>query len=387
MKYLPVEPRVLLTITLLMVHHAWAAPAHIWRGVDLSYVNELEDCGARYRSGGRLMDPYQILSGAGANLVRLRLWHDPDWTDYSTLADVKQSIRRARNSGMQVLLDFHYSDDWAHPGKQLVPRAWSNATSTVELAERLGQYTTEVLTDLLGEGLIPDYVQVGNETNTDLLLTEEVAEDAPVDWQRNAVLLNAGIRAVREFSAKAGVGPGIMLHIAQPENVQPWFDDATNAGVVDFDLIGISYYPKWSSTDFSRISSAVRNIRSRYGKDVVIVETAYPWTLDGADAANNILGQDSLVEGFPASPQGQADFMTALMDSVIRGGGLGVVYWEPAWISTSCTTRWGQGSHWDNAALFNFPDAELLPGAGFLGHNWEHPDQPAPGKAAGNPGD
>ena len=156
-----------------------------------------------------------------------------------------------------------------------------------------------------------------------------------------------------------------MLHIAQPENVRVWFDDGIYAGLDDFDIIGVSYYPKWSSTPFSAIREKVSEFRSRYGSDVVIVETAYPWTLDGNDAAGNLLGEDSLVDGYPASPDGQRRFLEDQQSEVIAGGGLGIVYWEPAWVSSSCRTRWGEGSHWENAALFDF-DNRLLPGAGFL---------------------
>ena len=331
-----------------------------WRGVDLSYVNEMEDCGAEYRIGSTAGDPYRILADAGANMVRLRLWHSPDWTSYGTLADVRKSIRRARRAGMQVLLDLHYSDDWAHPGKQLRPAAWRDAASTADLAMRIHQYTRNTLVELQGDGLLPDFVAVGNEINTDLLIDAEVAEDAPIDWPRNVVLLNAAIDAVRSVDEI-----GIMLHVAQPENVERWFDAAIEAGIHEFDLIGLSYYPKWSSTAFADVEDVIGHFRQKYGRHVAIVETAYPWTLQGNDPAANLLGEDSLVDGYAATPGGQRRFLEDLMQAVMDGGGLGIVYWEPAWVSTSCSTRWGQGSHWENAALFDF-DNRLLESAAFL---------------------
>ena len=206
----------------------------LWRGVDLSYVNEMEDCGAVYRHEGEPADPYAIFANKGANLVRLRLWHDPDWTEYGTLADVTRSIRRARQHEMAVLLDFHYSDDWADPGNQIIPAAWRDAKTTEELAQLLHDYTYETLMTLDEQGLLPEYVQVGNEINTEVLLTEEVPEHTPINWERNVALLNAGMSAVRQVSDDTGKKIGIMLHVAQPENVGPWVDAAAEAGILGF---------------------------------------------------------------------------------------------------------------------------------------------------------
>lgn len=335
-----------------------------WRGVDLSYVNELEACGGRYRDDSGFRDPYAILADAGANVVRLRLWHTPTWTEYSTLADVKRSIRRARDHGMRVLLDFHYSDDWVHPGKQIVPSAWVGQTDQ-ELAASLGEYTESVLMELESEGLLPEFVQIGNETNTDMLIDEEVAEDAPVDWQRNVRFFVSGVTAVRNVERETGSSIEVMIHIAQPENVERWLDGGIEAGLPDFDILGISYYEKWSSMPLTAIGRWVSLARQKYGKDIVIVETAYPWTLDGVDQANNLLGEDSLSSGYPATRRGQQRYLNDLNRAVVENGGLGLVYWEPAWISSDCSTRWGQGSHWENATLFDF-QGRLLPGAGFL---------------------
>lgn len=335
-----------------------------WRGVDLSYVNELEACGARYRDREGYRDPYAILADAGANVVRLRLWHTPTWTNYSTLEDVKVSIRRARALDMKVLLDFHYSDDWVHPGKQIVPAAWAGQ-SDEELAASLGAYTEDVLRELEEEGLLPEYVQIGNETNTDLLIEDEVAEDAAVDWERNVLFFRAGVTAVSRVERDTGKDIGVMLHIAQPENVEPWFDAGAAAGLPDFDIIGLSYYDKWSSAPLESIGPWIARLRAKYAKDVVIVETAYPWTLGSSDQAGNLLGEDSLASGYPATREGQQRYLSALNSAVVDNGGLGIVYWEPAWISSSCNTRWGQGSHWENATLFDFR-GRLLPGADFL---------------------
>jgi arabinogalactan endo-1,4-beta-galactosidase len=156
-----------------------------------------------------------------------------------------------------------------------------------------------------------------------------------------------------------------MLHIAQPENLEPWFAAATQAGVTDFDLIGISYYKKWSKLGMDGLGRTIMRLKRQYKADILLVETAYPWTLDNADTAPNVLGADSLIAEYPATPEGQRRYLLDLTHLVIANGGVGVVYWEPAWVSSRCKTRWGSGSGWDNAALFDF-HGRLLPGADYL---------------------
>jgi arabinogalactan endo-1,4-beta-galactosidase len=162
-----------------------------------------------------------------------------------------------------------------------------------------------------------------------------------------------------------------MLHIAQPENVLPWFDAARAAGVTDFDQIGISYYRKWSTRTLAQLGETIAEARRRYKVDVMVVETAYPFTTAGADAMPNLLGADSLIPGYPATPAGQLKYLRDLTQLVVDAGGNGVVYWEPAWISTSCKTRWGTGSGWENAAWFDLKTHEALPAFTFLGRRYQ----------------
>lgn len=356
---------------------AAAGPADAYRppylGADLSYVNEMEDCGAVYRSGGRVVDPFELFAEEGARLVRLRLWHSPDWTKYGNLDDVIRSSRRARAAGMQVLLNFHYSDDWADPGDQIVPAAWRALEDIDALAEAVYEYTVDVLLDLQRNGVMPNVVQVGNETNTEILLPEPVPEDTPIDWDRNAALLNAGIVGVAEAARLSGTAPRTMLHVAQPENVEPWFDAAFAAGIKDFDLIGISYYPKWSARDMEGLGRTVRRVAHKYGREVIVVETAYPWTLESQDGASNLLGEDALIAGYAASLEGQKRFLVDLTQTVVDAGGTGVVYWEPAWVSTDCSTRWGRGSHWENNTFFDYAATEAHSGFDWLSHAYEAP--------------
>ncbi|MDT0676554.1 glycoside hydrolase family 53 protein [Autumnicola musiva] len=329
-------------------------------GADLSYVNEMEDCGATYYNReGEAEDPYSIFKNAGANLVRVRLWHNPQWTNYSNFDDVKKSISRAKEQGMQVLLDFHYSDNWTDPESQEIPAAWeSKIDDTEALGQLLYDYTYNTLNDLAEAGLLPEIVQVGNEINGMILQKGELAW--PIDWERNSYLINSGIKAVRDISEEKEADIGVMLHIAQPENGLWWFEQATQNGVTDYDWIGLSYYPIWSEYDLNNVASAFKTLINTYNKKLMVVETAYPFIMEDIDAANNILGNDALIEGYPASPQGQLDYLNNLREVIVTAGGEGLVYWEPAWVSTGCNTQWGTGSHWDNATLFDHDNKATL---------------------------
>ncbi|HKK78468.1 MAG TPA: glycosyl hydrolase 53 family protein [Phaeodactylibacter sp.] len=325
-----------------------------YRGADLSYVNEMEDCGAvYYDEQGEEKSPYQIFEEAGTDLVRLRLWHNPDWTDYSDFEDVKKAIAKAKSLDMEVLLDFHYSDDWADPQKQKVPAAWLPVVGNMQvLGDSVYNYTFTVLEKLHESDLMPEFVQVGNETNIEILQDPD-GEYGQINWGRNAFLINKGLQAVRDAATQFDEEVQSFLHIAQPENALWWFEEAQQHGVTDYDWIGISYYPKWSEYGLNELPAAIKTLTATYGKQLMVVETAYPYTLDNADAAGNILGQDAVIPGYAISPQGQYDYLRALEQKIIEGGGSGLIYWEPAWVSTSCSTRWGQGSHWDNATSFD----------------------------------
>jgi arabinogalactan endo-1,4-beta-galactosidase len=330
-------------------------------GGDLSYVNEVEDAGAKYQRNNSSVDPYGLFAEKGCNLIRLRLWHTPSINRYSGLEDVKKSIRRAKSANMRVLLDFHYSDIWADPGRQNIPKAWANITDQQLLGDSLYNYTLNTLVGLDKENLLPEMVQVGNEINSEILQPEGKSKPN-IDWKRNAFLLNRGISAVREASRLTGKKIEVMLHIAQPENAIKWFADANTNGIEPYDWIGISYYPLWSTVKSNDLPYFINNLVTTHKKQLIVVETAYPHTLTNADPANNILDDKALVPGYPATPAGQKQYMIDLVKLIVQGGGAGLVYWEPAWVTSSAKTPWGQGSHWDNATFFDASNKnEALP--------------------------
>ena len=271
---------------------------------------------------------------------------------------------------MHVLLDFHYSDDWADPQKQTIPAAWAaDIDDADKLATHVYEYTRDVLARLNARGLLPYMVQVGNEINTQMLRPADTKGTAHRLGTQREDPQRRHSRRARSASAADGASPKVMLHVAQPENVEPWFAAAAAAGVRDFDYIGVSYYPKWSTLNLTQAEAALsRGASSDSTADIIVVEVSYPWTLrDAGDKAPNLLGEDSLHARLSCDARGQQRFMNDVVRMTLRAGGVGVVYWEPAWVSTSCATRWGTGSHWENATLFDFRKGnELTPAADFL---------------------
>jgi len=212
-------------------------------------------------------------------------------------------------------------------------------------------------------------VQVGNEINPEMLqysaaqfVKNGVAQKPRIDWKRDAMLINAGIRAVRDAGKAAGTSPLVMLQIAQPENVESWFADAAKAGVTDYDLIGISYYgSQWSTFDLAQTGDTIRRLRAAYpDKDVMLVETAYPWSLDPPGVHSN-LSAKALLPGYPATPDGQKKFLADLTRTVLEAGGDGVNYWAPDLVANQCASR-NKGS---TTALFDF-QGHVLPGIDFM---------------------
>jgi len=343
-------------------------------GVDLSYVNQIEDNGGRY-ADGPLKDPFQIFKERGANTVRVRLWHHPHWQAalnngqlYNHLADVEKTIQRAKNAGLSVNLDFHYSDTWADPGHQSTPAAWLGLPLAT-LKDSVYQYTLQTLQYLASKNLVPEMVQIGNETNQGMLFpTGKVVNG---NYSNFAALLQSGIQAVRDFSGQSTLKPKIILHVAQFINAKSFVQGITAEGVHDFDIIGISHYEKWSEGySFPQITQITRELTSQYGKEVMIVETACPWTSQNADSYSNIISGLEPFAGFPVTKQGQLDYMKALTQALVSGGGSGLMYWEPAWITSSMRDLWGTGSSWENNALFDFT-GKALPSMGYFSHAYD----------------
>lgn len=340
-------------------------------GADLSYVNQVQDYNGVYKDSNTVKDPFVIFANHGANTVRVRLWHNPQWmlpyTNnhlYSDINDVEKTIQRAKAQGMATCLDLHYSDTWTDPSNQAVPAAWSGL-SLATLKDSLYKYTLNVLNELNSKNLVPEFIQLGNEINNGMLFP--VGKVTNNDWAQLGELLNSAIYAVRFFSLTASVKPKIILHVAGLENADWWAGNIiTNGKVNDFDILGISWYYFWSSvTVMTDISGNIASLKSKYNKAVMIVETACPWTKEFADSYNNVVSGDVAMTGYEVSKDGQYKLMKDLTQQVINGGGTGVIYWEPAWITSGLKTPWGTGSAWENNAFFDF-SGNALPAMDFM---------------------
>jgi len=330
-------------------------------GADLSYVNQILEHGGVYRDSGTIKDPYLIFRQYGTNVVRFRLFHNPVWTRevysppsekmYNDFADVKDGIRRAKLLGMKVCLDFHYSDTWADPSKQIKPAAWQSL-DIAALRDSVYNYTYKTLKELDKEGLMPEYVQPGNEINPGFLLPEGSR------WNGNEnnmiYLLNGAISAIRSAGNSSQIKPRIIIHVAQPENADPWFEGLWQKGLTDYDFIGLSYYYIWSKVKLEELSNYISMLKTKYTKDVMIMETAYPWTIENADNYPNVIDTGKLTDRFPATQEGQFNYLKTLVQEIIEGGGEGVFYWEPAWITSEMKDLWGTGSSWDCNTFFDF---------------------------------
>ncbi len=358
-------------------------------GNDLSIVNQVEEHGGLYADSGVAGDPYTILKKHGANLVRLRLWHNPEWTKdvygasgtklYNDLSDVEAGMLRAKQNNMEVCLDFHYSDTWADAGNQPVPEAWADIKNLDVLKDSVYNYTYKVLSYLKGKGLIPYMVQIGNEINCGICYSGTQTGFPNLNccndhWADFGSVVNSAIKAVRDISAGQATGIQIALHIADPGNAEWFFNKLTSVGAVtDFDIIGYSYYPLWhTSVTLTNISYVTNRLREKFGKKVMILETAYPWTLEGNDNYTNLLGGQTALSGYPYTPEGQYSLMKALTQEVIDGGGTGIVYWEPAWITSQMKDLWGTGSSWENATFFDF-SGNTLPVINFMNYPYKFP--------------
>ena len=328
-------------------------------GADLSYVNQVEDYGGVYKDAGSNKDPFVIFKDHGANLVRVRLWHNPQWLAplnsgklYSDIYDVEKTIRRAKQAGMSVSLDLHYSDTWADPANQTMPAAW-NGLNLAVLKDSVYNYTLAVLNYFKGKNLTPEMIQIGNETNQGMLWP--VGKTNGSNFIAFCDLLKSGIKAVRDFSATSSIKPQIILHVAQLQNADYWATQVVAGGVTDFDVLGLSHYSKYSTVNsMTGITNTISSLKTKFGKKVMIVETAYPFTTLNADSYTNVIGSEATVGGYPITQDGQYQYMKDLTQAVIAGGGTGIMYWEPAWITSGLHDLWGTGSSWENNAFFDY---------------------------------
>jgi len=336
------------------------------RCADLSMLDELESGRAVYTSQNLPNDAPSILKNHGLNSVRLRLFHTP-LERRDGLDDMLALAQRANDLNLSIILNLHYSDTWADPGTQQKPSTWSQLSDS-ELNDSVYSYTYNSILALEKQGTPPMMVQTGNEITTGMLWdTGRVggSYDRPEQWSKLARLLQSAADAVRDASSAK-----IMLHIDRGGDLQGanWFFGNLVRFSLDFDLIGLSYYPFWHGS-IHQLAEVVTDLERRYQKPVILIETAYPWTLGWKDDMHNIVGlPEHVLPGYPATPEGQASFIRTLWEHVSEG----ICYWAPEYVATP-----ELGSPWENLTLFNF-EGEVLPGATALGGQMQSASETLP---------
>ncbi|NLP34398.1 MAG: cellulase family glycosylhydrolase [Clostridiales bacterium] len=356
------------------------------RGVDLSSIIALENSGVVfYDEKGKEQDIFKTLSKAGVNYIRVRVWNDPYDANGNGYGggnnDLDTAIaigKRASKYKMKLMIDFHYSDFWADPSKQQAPKAWTNM-NLEEKGKALYEYTKESLQRFMEEGVDVGIVQIGNET-TNAFCGEN-------NWKNITTLFQEGSRAVREVSKDEKQDILIAIHFTNPENAENYerYAMILKNFKVDYDIFASSYYPYWHGT-LDNLTAILTKVANDFDTKVMVAETSYAYTFENGDGHGNTISEESVfTKDYPITIQGQASAIRDVMEAVAKVGdaGLGVFYWEPAWIPVSGETfeqrsklweeygsGWASsfateydpldagvyygGSSWDNQGLFDF---------------------------------
>ncbi len=312
-------------------------------GADVSSLLVQEQSGVVYRGfDGQPRDMLQVLADNGVNYVRVRVWVDPfdsDGHGYGggncTAATAAEIGARAARYGMKLLVDFHYSDFWADPGKQMVPKAWAGL-SVDEKAERIRTYTTESLTAIRDAGADIGMVQIGNETNNGIC--------GETDWSGMCTLFRAGTRAVRAFDPRILVA----VHFTDPQNgnYRDLARALANRGV-DYDVFASSYYPYWHGT-LENLKAQLSAVAREYRKKVMVVETQWPYTTEDGDGQGRFMEELLYGGAYPVTVQGQSRAIRDLVDAVASlRQGIGVFYWEAGWIPVPANSPQARSDLWE----------------------------------------
>lgn len=353
------------------------------KGMDISSVLVEEASGVKYyNQDGEEEDLFKILADAGINYIRVRVWNDPydaDGNGYGggncdvdTAAEIG---KRAAKYGMKLLVDFHYSDFWADPAKQMAPKAWKTLSDS-EKVPLIYEYTKESLKTIIKAGADVGMVQIGNEINNGLAGEKNIKSICS--------LLSSASEAVRKVSKDIK----IVVHYTEIDKEGDMVKKAQQLkdNNVDYDVFGVSYYPYWHGT-MENLTKVLSDIKEQFGKETCVVETGYMFTGEDGDQNGNSVSEGDALDAYPASVQGQATCIRDICAAASAGGALGVFYWEGAWVpvgndwetnsklwekygsgwASSYSTdydpedagKYYGGCSWDNQAMFDFSGKAL----------------------------
>ena len=362
-------------------------PDDFIKGMDISSILSEEESGVvYYNEDGEQEDLFKLLSDAGVNYIRVRVWNDPydekghgyggGNCDAATAAIIGE---RAAEYGMKLCVDFHYSDFWADPKKQMVPKAWADL-SLEEKSSALYDYTVESLNTIIDAGANVGMVQIGNEINNGMA--------GETTFAGKIELLKSAGQAVRDVAASWNQDIQIAVHytdISDADSIIRIAGELQDAGL-DYDIFGVSYYTFWHGTQ-ENLTYVLSTIAETYGVKTCVMETSYMYTGDDGDGSSNSISAADEVEGYPPSVQSQANNVRDVMAAAVAGGGIGVFYWEGAWVPVGSDLASNQklwetygsgwassysgaydpndagkyygGSSWDNQAFFDFSGKKL----------------------------
>ena len=358
------------------------------RGMDISSYLALKKAGVKYYDyEGNETPLLKVLHDNGINYIRIRIWNDPFNAEGETYGgggnDVSTGVEIAKEAAqydMKVLLDFHYSDFWAEPAVQLVPKAWKkDVNNTEKMCSDVYDFTKESIQKFKDAGANIGMVQVGNEITNGLLgiySNRDKGESFNVIWgdKKKSTEVNkylkAGIKAVREYTPQALVA----LHLETP-NVWKYktIMNTWKRDNVDYDVLGSSYYPFWSiaaKANTPKTLKDVQTLAASYGKMFAVFETSWVNSLNDGDGTPNSIGDSTNTGAYEVGPQGQVNELTDLYDTVLsQDNGLGTFYWEGAWIPVKAGWKnWEYnkqiadqyGTGWaSKGALGYFPDSKM----------------------------
>ncbi|KAI5866451.1 glycoside hydrolase family 53 protein [Durotheca rogersii] len=320
-----------------------------YKGVDWSSVIVEEKAGISYTTTSGSTQPLEkILSESGVNTVRQRIWVNPGDGNYNVDYNLKLA-RRAKAAGLDVYLNFHYSDTWADPGQQAIPSGWP--TGIDDLAWKLYNYTLDVSNQFASAGISPTIISIGNEIRSGLLLPTGSTNN----FYNVARLLHSAAWGIKDSNLSPK--PRIMIHLDNGWNWDTqkwWYESALAAGPLtasDFDMMGVSYYPFYgSAATLSSLKSSLTNMANTWGKEIVVAEINWP-----TSCRSPAYPFPSDVQSIPFSAEGQTTFVKKVAE-IVAGvkNGNGIFYWEPAWMNNQ-----GLGSSCESNTMFSWPGKEL----------------------------
>lgn len=304
-------------------------------GGDISSLIRLEQLGVVYRDNGAPDDLIRIFSRYGANCFRLRMFVEPEGKDFvvNDLIYTVELARRIKAVGAKLVLDFHYSDTWADPGKQIKPKAWKDLPF-LALVQQVYDYTRECLDTMARYGVLPEFVQPGNEIINGFLWDDGRLDGTEIQWKKFVKLLSAAIQAIRDVSPQIG----IIIHIDRSGDWQAtrWFFENLEQHCVNYDIIGLSYYPFWHGP-MEALRETLYRTAEHFCKPIFIVETGVP---------HRPTWLPRPIE-WEFTPQGQKAFLTELIRAVknnSNGLGMGVLWWFPEAVPIRKLGIWCDGA-------------------------------------------